>query len=50
MSENEVLLQETGEVLSEIVKPFQADLNQKQRLASFVKQCIHQVAKIKKHK
>ena len=38
--DNEDFLQENQEKLNEIVRPFQQELNRRQRLADFVKQCI----------
>lgn len=38
--DNEAYLQENKEKLNAIVRPFQKELNRKQRLADFLKQCI----------
>lgn len=40
MDNNKSFLQENQEKLSEIVRPFQQELNRGQRLADFIKQCI----------
>jgi hypothetical protein len=38
--ENEIFLQDTQQQLNEILRPFQREVNQKQRLADFIKQCL----------
>jgi hypothetical protein len=40
MTNNETFLQDTQESLKQILQPYQKELNQKQRMADFVKQCI----------
>lgn len=43
--DNEAYLQENKEKLNEIVRPFQKELNRRQRLADFLKQCIRCVGR-----
>ena len=43
--DNEAYLQENKEKLNAIVRPFQKELNRKQRLADFLKQCIRCVGR-----
>jgi hypothetical protein len=39
-AENEIFLQESKEELTQILRPFQQEVNRRQRLADFLKQCI----------
>ena len=41
MEDREEFLQEAQDDLAELLKPFQQDLNRRQRLAKFVQQCLH---------
>ncbi|MGD9210215.1 MAG: hypothetical protein PVI90_05535 [Desulfobacteraceae bacterium] len=38
--ENETFLQDAQQQLNDILRPFQREVNQKQRLADFIKQCV----------
>ncbi|MDM8525907.1 hypothetical protein QUF80_21245 [Desulfococcaceae bacterium HSG8] len=40
MADNETFLQDTKEALTQILRPYQQDLNKKQRMADFLKQCV----------
>ncbi len=40
MTDHETFLQETQEGLNEIVKPYQVEINRRQRMADFIKTCI----------
>ncbi|MBN1932489.1 MAG: hypothetical protein JW786_12875 [Desulfobacterales bacterium] len=40
---NETFLQDSQEALNQILRPYQSEINRKQRMADFVKQCIRYV-------
>jgi hypothetical protein len=43
--ENETFLQDAQQQLNEILRPFQREVNQKQRLADFIKKCVRCVGR-----